>query len=89
MGIPWYASFHSVIPKHDSLTLNAMDETQLPAFAMRQPYWWEMRNGDFAARCRANGNGMGLEDRHGGKIRFGGGLFVHTFYRLVPPGEYV
>ena len=87
-GCRWYASFHSVIPKHDSLTLNAMDETQLPAFAMREPYWWEMRNGDFAARCRANGNGMGLEDRHGGKIRFGGGLFVHTFYRLVPPDEY-
>ena len=87
-GCRWYASFYSVIPKHDSLTLNAMDETQLPAFAMREPYWWEMRNGDYAARCRANGNGMGLEDRHGGKIRFGGGLFVHTFYRLVPPDEY-
>jgi len=87
-GCRWYASFHSVIPRHDTLTLDPVDVTQVPAFAMREPYWWEMRNGDFAARCRANGNGMGLEDRHGGKIRFGGGLFVHTFYRLVPPAKY-
>lgn len=87
-GCRWYASFHSVVPRHDRLTLESLDETQLPAFAMREPYWWEMRQGDFAARCRANGNGMGLEDRHGGKIRFGGGLFVHTFYRLVPPEEF-
>lgn len=87
-GCRWYASFHSVIPRQDTLVVNSLDDTQLPAFAMREPYWWEMRNGDFAARCRANGNGMGLEDRHGGKIRFGGGLFVHTFYRLVPPNEF-
>lgn len=87
-GCRWYASFHSVIPRHAQLVLPPIDDTQVPAFAMREPYWWEMRNGDFAARCRANGNGMGLEDRHGGKIRFGGGLFVHTFYRLVPPEEF-
>jgi hypothetical protein len=87
-GCRWYASFHSVIPKHERLVLDAIDDTQLPAFAMREPYWWEMRDGDFAARCRANGNAMQLEERHGGKIRFGGGLFVHTFYRLVPPSEF-
>ena len=87
-GCRWYASFHSVIPRHETLTLPPLDDTQVPAFAMREPHWWEMRNGDFAARCRANGNGMALADRHGGKIRFGGGLFVHTFYRLVPPAEF-
>ncbi len=87
-GCRWYASFHSVIPRHDALTLPPLDDTQVPAFAMREPHWWEMRNGDFAARSRANGNGMDLADRHGGKIRFGGGLFVHTFYRLVPPAEF-
>lgn len=87
-GCRWYASFHSVIPRHSNLLLPPLDNTQVPAFAMREPYWWEMREGDFAARCRANGNGMRLEERHGGKIRFGGGLFVHTFYRLVPPDEF-
>ena len=49
-GCRWYASFHSVIPRHDALTLPPLDDTQVPAFAMREPHWWEMRNGDFAAR---------------------------------------
>jgi len=87
-GCRWYATFHSVIPKHDTLTLPDIDDTQVPAFAMREPYWWEMFDGDNAARNRANGNRMRLEEKHGGKIRFGGGLFVHTFYRLVPPDEF-
>lgn len=87
-GCRWYASFHSVIPSHTSLSLPDIDDAQAPAFAMREPYWWEMRDGDYAARSRANGTGMQLEERHGGKIRFGGGLFVHTFYRLVPPDEF-
>ena len=87
-GCRWYASFHSVIPSHTSLSLPDIDDAQAPAFAMREPYWWEMRDGDYAARSRANGTGMQLEERHGGKIRFGGGLFVHTFYRLVPPDAF-
>lgn len=87
-GCRWYATFHSVIPRHGVLVLGPIDTTQTPAFAMREPHWWEMRDGDFAARSRVNGNGMALAERHGGKIRFGRGLFVHTFYRLVPPAEF-
>ena len=55
---------------------------------MREPFWWGMFEGDFAARSKANGNRMELTEKHGGKIRFGGGLFVHTFFRLMPPGEF-
>jgi hypothetical protein len=35
-----------------------------------------------------NGNRPALQERHGGKIRFGAGLFVHTFYPLMPPSEF-
>jgi hypothetical protein len=87
-GCRWYASFHSVIPKRKSLSLEPMDDTRKPAFVLREPYWWEMRYGDFAARCRANGHGMDLEAQHGGKIRFGRDMFCHTFYDMVPPAEF-
>lgn len=87
-GCRWYASFHSVIPQRQTWTLPPLDVAQTPAFAMREPFWWVMFPGDFAARCKANGNRMELEDKHGGKIRFGGGLFVHTFNRLCPPEEF-
>ncbi|MBN2450749.1 MAG: DUF4838 domain-containing protein [Lentisphaeria bacterium] len=87
-GCRWYASWHSVIPRLAVWSLPEIDDEQVPAFVMREPFWFDMFRGDFAARCRANGNRMELEARHGGKIRFGAGLFVHTFNRLMPPGEF-
>ncbi len=87
-GCRWYAKHHSCIPKLDSWVVPQLDETQIPAFAMREPFWWGMFDGDFAARCKVNGNRPALEDKHGGKIRFGGDLFVHTFDQLMPPGEF-
>jgi hypothetical protein len=87
-GCRWYSSWHSVIPKLDAWVLPAFDETQRPAFAMREPFWFDMFDGDLAARNKANGNSMRLGDNHGGKIRFGDGFFVHTFNTLCPPEEY-
>ena len=85
----WYASWHSVVPTLDKLEIPAsLDETQLPAFALREPFWFNMFDGDFAARSKVNGNAMRLIEKHGGKIRFGGGLFVHTFERLCPSTEF-
>ncbi|MCC7493644.1 MAG: DUF4838 domain-containing protein [Fimbriimonadaceae bacterium] len=87
-GCRWYSSFHSAIPRRPTWTLPALDETQRPAFAMREPFWSDMFPGSYAARCKANGNRMELSEQQGGKIRFGGGLFVHTFYPLLPPEEF-
>ncbi|MBL7036980.1 MAG: DUF4838 domain-containing protein [Pirellulaceae bacterium] len=87
-GCRWYAKHHSSIPKLDSWTIPQIDEAQVPAFTMREPFWWGMFEGDFAARCKANGNRPALEEKHGGRIRFGAGLFVHTFYPLMPPSEF-
>ena len=81
-------SITTLIPKLDAWTIPHVDQTHLPAFAMREPFWWGMFEGDFAARCKVNGNRPDLQDKHGGKIRFGSGLFVHTFYPLMPPSEF-
>ena len=87
-GCRWYASWHSVIPALDALTVPALDETQVPAFTLREPYWFDMFNGDFAARNKVNGSGMRLIEKHGGKIRFGNGMFVHTLEKLCPSEEF-
>ncbi|MBM4035803.1 MAG: DUF4838 domain-containing protein, partial [Planctomycetes bacterium] len=87
-GCRWYASWHSVVPRLEALAVPALDETQRPAFAMREPFWFDFFDGGLAARNKANGNAMRLEEKHGGKIRFGAGLFVHTFEALCPPGEF-
>ena len=87
-GCRWYTTWHSVIPKLNAWSIPPLDEVQKPAFAMREPFWFDMFNGDLAARNKANGNSMSLTEKHGGKIRFGGGLFVHTFNSLCPPEEF-
>lgn len=87
-GCRWYASWHGVIPVLDAFSVPALDETQRPAFALREPFWFDLFDGDLAARNKANGNAMRLAEKHGGKIRFGGGLFCHTFNPLCPPEEF-
>lgn len=87
-GCRWYSSWHSVIPQRDIFEIPPIDETQRPAFALREPFWFDMFNGDLAARNKSNGNAMRLEEKHGGKIRFGSGFFVHTFNTLCSPEEY-
>jgi len=87
-GCRWYSSWHSVIPHLSALSIPELDETQRPAFAMREPYWFDMFNGDLAARNKANGAAMRLLEKHGGRIRFGTGCMVHTFNTLVPPDEF-
>jgi len=88
-GCRWYASFHTVIPKRQSWSLPPIDETHIPAFETREPFWFDMFDGDFAARNKVNGNSMRLLAKHGGKVRFGRSLsFVHTAYALVPPAKY-
>ncbi len=89
-GCRWYASWHSVIPQLETFEVPVIDETQKPAFALREPFWFDMFNGDLAARNKANGNAMRLKEKHGGhSYRFGGGLgSCHTFNALCPPDQY-
>lgn len=85
-GCRWYASWHSVIPKQDRFSVPVVDETQKPAFAVREPWWFDLRDGDFAARSKVNGNRARLIEKHGGKNRFG--LFGHSFRQLCPCDEF-
>ncbi|HOG51378.1 MAG TPA: DUF4838 domain-containing protein, partial [Lentisphaeria bacterium] len=87
-GCRWYASWCSVIPTLDDFVVPSLAETQQPAFLMREPYWYDMFNTTMAYRNKCNGNRMNLTEEQGGKIRFGRGLFVHTFDRLVPVKEF-
>ena len=90
-GIGWFASWHEVVPESATFAVPAdIDREEHPAFEMREPYFFDAFDGDFAARLRINGLMARLQARHGGKApRFGGGLgSCHTFGRLVPPKEF-
>ena len=92
-GCRWYASWHSVIPRRDRIEIPAdLDETQTPAFAMRESFWYDVSmHQEFSARLRVNSRSWRRMDaKYGGEpYRFGGELYsCHTFEKLLPPNVY-
>ena len=88
LGCRWFTPDVSRIPKYNRLVLPKLDDTQVPVLESREPFTKDCFDGDWCARNRMNGSASSLEEKHGGKVRFGAGLFVHTFNRLVPPETY-
>ncbi len=88
-GCRWYASWHTVMPELQEFTVPVtLNETQIPAFLMRESFWYDQFNTEMAYHNKSNGNAMRLDKQHGGKVRFGSGLFVHTFDQLIPVDEF-
>jgi len=88
LGCRWFAPGVSRIPKRERLALPEIDEQKVPVLEYRDAYTYDCFDGDWAARNRLTSSAARLEERHGGKVRFGSGFFVHTFNRLVPPEKY-
>ncbi len=88
-GCRWYSSWCEVVPTLDEFSVPSdLDEMQVPAFLMREPFWFDMFNTEQAYRNKCNGNRMNLSEKEGGKVRFGSGLFVHTMDQLIPVSEF-
>lgn len=88
LGCRWFAPGVSRIPKYERLALPQIDEERIPVLEYREAYTYDCFDGDWCARNRLTSSAARLEERHGGKVRFGSGFFVHTFNRLVPPEKY-
>ena len=88
LGCRWFAPGVSRIPARNRLAIGPLDERRVPVLEYREPYTCDCFDGDWCARNRVNSSSARLEPKHGGKIRFGNGFFVHTFNRLVPPEKY-
>jgi hypothetical protein len=88
LGVRWFTPELEVVPRTNRLVLSSLDERREPALQYREVYWTEMmRNPDFAARHRLNGEHYQLTDKHGGPaaVYF---PFVHSFDALIPPDLY-
>jgi hypothetical protein len=85
LGVRWFTPELESFPKTNRISLFDLSETQVPALQSREVFWTEMmRDGDFAARHRLNGNHYPLTEKHGGRfaVYF---PFVHSFDSLIPP----
>lgn len=88
VGCRWWSSKVSTIPSARELTVAEQHVRYVPPLEYREPFWSDAFDGDWAARNKSNGNSERLEEKHGGKVRYGGPFFVHTFAMLVPPATY-
>lgn len=88
LGVRWFTPELEVVPQTNRLALPALNETRVPALQYREVFWTEMmRDGDFAARHRLNGEHYKLAEKHGGRavVYF---PFVHSFDSLIPQELY-
>jgi len=88
LGCRWFAPGVSRIPKQHRLVVGQMNYARVPVLEYREPYTFDCFDGDWCARNRVNSSSGRLEAKHGGKVKFADGFFVHTFNRLVPPEKY-
>jgi hypothetical protein len=88
LGCRWFTPTVSRIPKQRRLVLPPLDEMKVPVLEYREPFVIDCFDGDWCARNGMNSSSGRLEARHGGKVRFGAGMFVHTSNMLVPPEKY-
>ncbi|MFQ5807026.1 MAG: DUF4838 domain-containing protein [Phycisphaerae bacterium] len=88
LGCRWFTPGVARIPERKRLVLAPIDEVHRPALEYREPFTFDCFDADWFARNRMNGGRGRMGEKHGGRVYFGSGLFVHTFNRLVPPDKF-
>jgi hypothetical protein len=86
LGCRWFASDVTAIPTRPDLTVAPIRRTARPAFEFRDHFCAEAWDPIWAARNRFNGHFTTIPTYMGGHDSYG--LFVHTFYALLPPEEF-
>lgn len=86
LGCRWFAPEVTHIPRRPHLELPAICKTSSPAFEYRDTYCWEGGDALWWVRNRLNGQYTPVPNYLGGQLTYG--MFVHTFYTLVPPKEF-
>ncbi len=84
LGVRWFTKDLEFVPRSERLRVPSLEETRIPDLEYREVFWTEMmRDGDFAARHRMNGDHCRLAEKHGGAaVSFF--PFVHSFDALIP-----
>jgi hypothetical protein len=83
LGVRWFTSKVTEIPHLSTIHVADMDETQIPSFEYREPYFTEALEPDWAAHNLLNSDHAPLDEAFGGRVKYYK-YFVHTFDELIP-----
>ena len=82
LGVRFLTPKVTQVPKTPNVVVPNIDDTEMPAFEYREPFFTEAFDKDWAARLKTNGAHSKLDDTTGGKITYY--PFVHTLDDLIP-----
>lgn len=88
LGCRWYTPKVTVIPKRKELRFDYFGHTEKPGIRVRNDFYYEAFNPEWAARNKMNGT-LDFADtprKQPGAVE--GYWAVHTFYPLMPPSEF-
>jgi hypothetical protein len=87
VGIRWWTSAESTIPRKPTLTIGEIDIKHTPRFRYREIFHRDaMTNPAFAARLKLNGHHHPVPPKLGGHYTLIG--WCHTHFHLIPPSQY-
>ncbi|MCL2745266.1 MAG: DUF4838 domain-containing protein, partial [Planctomycetaceae bacterium] len=88
IGVRWWTSTESYIPKKATLEIPEQNFQYAPKLIYREAYYKDAigKQGVFASRLKTNGALLGISPEYGNQHRFQ--YFVHSFFPILPPGKY-
>ena len=86
VGVRWWTSTESFIPKKPTLEIPTLNVEYAPKLIYREAYYKDAINCVFASRIKNNGALLPISPEYGDHHRFQ--YFVHSFFPLLPPEKY-
>lgn len=87
VGVRWWTSSESTIPKLDTLRVPDLDIAYAPKLRYREAFNYDpLKNALFGARLKTNGQHNNIPEALGSHYTIIG--WCHTSFDLLPPGDY-
>ena len=88
LGCRWYTQKVNRIVKNPTLKARVVPRSYVPPFDLRDPYYCDAFNGTWSLLNRTNAYQATVSADWGGNLNYVGGWLVHTYNRMLPPGQY-
>lgn len=86
VGVRWWTSTESTIPRRPTLRIPAQKVVYYPKLLSRETYYGDALEGVFSARLKNNGHMTSVTEAYGGHMSLIG--WCHTFAQFLPAEKY-